>query len=176
MAKQMVEPFAYAPQTLQALANPGLLLVSRDGSGRPNAMTIGWGSLGIYWSRPVFVVPVRRSRYTHGCIEHTGDFTVNVLPARLAEVAAFCGSVSGRDHDKFAEARLTAAAASRVKSPLIEECVLGYECRLVHHNDLAPAALDGAIKQSAYAGGDYHTFFFGEILAVQAALDLAKLL
>ena len=103
-AKLEVGPMDYAPETLQSLASPGLLLVSLDGRQRPNVMTIGWGSMGIYWGRPVFIVPVRASRYTYPCLEKTGDFTVNVLPRKLADLAAFCGTVSGRDHDKFGEA------------------------------------------------------------------------
>ena len=174
MAKIEAAALEYAPQTLAALSNPGLLLVSLDPKGRPNVMTIGWGSLGIFWRRPIFIAPVRHSRYTHGCIEHTGDFTVNVLPQELAQLAEFCGSRSGRDCDKFAEAHLTAAGALRVKSPVIEECVLHYECRVVHSNDLVPAAMDKGMLDSLYATGDYHRFFFGEIVAVRAEDDLRQ--
>jgi flavin reductase (DIM6/NTAB) family NADH-FMN oxidoreductase RutF len=174
MAKIEVEPTQYALETLQALTSPGLLLVSLDARGRPNVMTIGWGSLGIFWGRPIFIVPVRKSRYTYGCIQKTRDFTVNVLPRALADLANFCGSRSGRDHDKFEEAHLTAAPSERVKSPIIEECVLHYECKMVHANDLAPRALHGEILQSAYRSGDYHRFFFGEILSVRAAENLRR--
>jgi len=169
MPKRLVEPFAVVPQTLASLPSPGLLLASLDANGRPNAMTIGWGAVGVFWSKPMFVVPVRESRYTHGCIEATGDFTVNVLPAALADLAAFCGSVSGRDHDKFAERNIAWAPGRQVKSPVIEPCIITYECRVVHHNELAPGVLDAAIKQSFYGSPDYHTFYFGEILAVQVA-------
>ncbi len=148
--------------------------LSVDARGRPNVMTIGWGALGIFWRRPIFIVPVRHSRYTYGCIEKTGDFTVNVLPRKLAGLANFCGSVSGRDRDKFAEAHLTAARSLRAKSPIIEECVLHYECRKVHANDLAAKALRGEILQSVYASGDYHRFFFGEILSVRADENLRR--
>ena len=174
MAKVEATPLEYAPETLRALSATGLLLVSLDSRGRPNVMTIGWGALGIFWRRPMFVVPVRHSRYTHGCIESTRDFTVNVLPRELAEVANFCGSVSGRDRDKFAEAHLTAAAGLRVKSPIIEECVLHYECRVVHANDLAPEVMDKSILDALYADGDYHRFFFGEIVAVRAEDNLRE--
>jgi flavin reductase (DIM6/NTAB) family NADH-FMN oxidoreductase RutF len=174
MAKVEAAPLAYVPQTLEALSNPGLLLVSVNPQGRPNVMTIGWGSLGIFWRRPIFIAPVRHSRYTYGCIEHTGDFTVNVLPRELARLAQFCGSRSGRDCDKFAEAHLTAAAALRVKSPVIEECVLHYECRVVHSNDLMPKAMDKGMLDSLYASGDYHRFFFGEILAVRGDGNLTQ--
>ena len=167
MAKIDVGPRDHAPETLNALGNPGLLLVSLDRTQRPNVMTIGWGALGIFWQRPVFVVPVRHSRYTYGCIQATGDFTVNVLPRDLAAAASFCGSVSGRDHDKFAEANLTAAAALRVKSPIIEECVIHYECKVVHANDLVPEAAAPEILSGNYSSGDYHRFFFGEIVSVR---------
>jgi flavin reductase (DIM6/NTAB) family NADH-FMN oxidoreductase RutF len=174
MAKTEAGALDYAPQTLAALSNPGLLLVSIDAHGRPNVMTIGWGALGIFWRRPIFIAPVRHSRYTYGCIEHTGDFTVNVLPRELARLAEFCGSRSGRDCDKFAEAPLTAAGALRVKSPIIQECVLHYECKVVHRNDLAPEAMDEGMLDALYGSGDYHRFFFGEIVALRAEDDLKK--
>jgi flavin reductase (DIM6/NTAB) family NADH-FMN oxidoreductase RutF len=174
MAKLEVGPMEYVQETLQALASPGLLLVSLDPRGRPNVMTIGWGSIGIYWGRPVFIAPVRKSRYTYNCIEKTGDFTVNLLPRKLADLAMFCGTVSGRDHDKFAEAHLTPASSLKVKSPVIEECVLHYECRAAHANDLVPRALIRDIVGSAYPKGDYHRFYFGEILAARAEKNLRR--
>ena len=174
MAKTVVGPMEFLPETLQALAHPGLLLVSLDGRRRPNAMTIGWGSVGVHWGLPIFVVPVRKSRYTYGCIEKTGDFTVNALPRKLADLAAFCGTVSGRDHDKLAEAQLTAASALRVKSPIIEDCLIHYECRVVHANDLAPKTLPHRVLRPMYPRGDYHRFFFGEIVAVRAEPNLRR--
>jgi flavin reductase (DIM6/NTAB) family NADH-FMN oxidoreductase RutF len=174
MAKAQVGPTEFLTETLQALSHPGLLLVSLDGRGRPNAMTIGWGSVGIYWTKPVFVVPVRKSRYTYGCIGKTEDFTVNVLPRRLTDAAAFCGTVSGRDHDKLAEAGLTAAPSLAVKSPIIEECVIHYECKVVHANDLAPKVLAARMRRSMYPRGDYHRFFFGEIVAVRAESNVRR--
>jgi flavin reductase (DIM6/NTAB) family NADH-FMN oxidoreductase RutF len=174
MARKLVGPTEYLGETMQGLAHPGLLLVSLDGRRRPNAMTIGWGSIGIYWGKPIFVVPVRESRYTYGCIAKTGDFTVNLLPRKLADVAAFCGTVSGREHDKFTEARLTAASAQRVKSPVIEECVLSYECKVVHVNDVLSKTLAKELARSCYPKGDYHRLYFGEILAVTADTGLRR--
>ncbi len=174
MAKVRVGPADYLPETLQALANPGLLLVSLDKRRRPNAMTIGWGSVGVFWGEPIFIVPVRESRYTYGCITATGDFTVNLLPRKLADVASFCGTVSGRDHDKFAVARLTAAESAEVRSPIIEECLLHYECKVVHFNDLVPKTLAHELLRGSYARGDYHRFFFGQIVAVRAEENLRR--
>jgi len=174
VAKAEAVALEYLAETLEALQHPGLLLVSLDRRGRPNAMTIGWGSIGIYWGVPVFVAPVRSSRYTYGCLENTGDFTVNVLPRKLADVAAFCGTVSGREHDKFAEARLTAGASVKVRSPIVEECVLHYECRVLHANDVAPASMARALERRNYPRRDYHRFYFGEIVHVRAEATLRR--
>lgn len=161
----------YFKETLRAMTTDGLLLVSVDSKGKPNVMTIGWGSIGLIWGKPMFVVLVRPSRFTYGLIEQTGDFTVNVPPKGLAETVAYCGSVSGRDHDKFAEKGLTAIPAKRVKSPIIEQCVIHYECKVVHKNDVIPAELASEIPGEYYPEDNYHRIFFGEILSVYASSD-----
>jgi flavin reductase (DIM6/NTAB) family NADH-FMN oxidoreductase RutF len=175
MAKVRVEvPWTYVSETLHALAHPGILLVSLDESRRPNAMTIGWGSIGMYWGKHMFMVPVRHSRYTYECLNATGDFTVNVLPRKLADLATFCGTVSGRDQDKFAEAGLTAGPSLHVRSPIIEECLIHYECKVVHVNETVPGALDRELRRASYPEGDYHRLYFGQILAIRAEENLRR--
>jgi hypothetical protein len=66
-----------AGHTLERLRNGGALLTVRS-NGAVNTMTIGWGSLSVYWGRPVFIVPVRLSRHTHFLLEQAEEFTVTV--------------------------------------------------------------------------------------------------
>ena len=174
MAKVQVGPMDYLPEFVSNMADTGLLVVSLDGRGRPNVMTASWGAIGVFWSKPMFLAPIRKSRYTWGCIKRTGDFTLNVLPRKLADLAEFCGTVSGRNHDKFAEAKLTAAPSLKVKSPIIEECVLNYECKVVHANAVVTQALIKDIANTHYRDHDYHTYFFGEIVAVRAEDNLRR--
>lgn len=159
------------PETLQPLRSEGLLLVGAKEDGTANTMTIGWATFGTIWGRPLCTVLVRPSRYTYEFMEEVPDFTVNVLPKELAEVATYCGTVSGRDADKFAEKDLTLVPGRLTKSPVIEQCVIHYECKTVHFNDLIPAQLDPAIRGSAYAQGDFHRIYFGEIVAAYADED-----
>jgi len=176
MAKRDVAYTSYFDQVMKVLTQTGLLLASKDANGRPNAMTIGWGTIGSVWGKPLWIVLVRPSRYTYQCIEATGDFTVNVPPPSLTEVVAFCGSKSGRDYDKFAALSLTAVPGKSVNVPVIEQCVVNYECRVVHHNDVLPSELAGEIQNSAYKSGDYHRVYYGEILETYADEDaLTKL-
>jgi flavin reductase (DIM6/NTAB) family NADH-FMN oxidoreductase RutF len=141
--------------------------------GKPNVMTIGWGAIGSIWSRPVFIVLVRPSRYTYSRLEQVSDFTVNVPPRELSAAVGRCGSSSGRDHDKFQEAQLTPIPSREVRPPIIKECVVHYECRTLHRNDVAPEALVQAVREEAYPWGDFHRIYFGEIVAAYADEDAA---
>lgn len=152
----------------KALGSNGLLLVSLDAAGRPNAMTIGWALLGIVWRREVCAVLVRPSRYSYGCMEATGDFTVNVPPPELAEEVMFCGTESGREYDKFAHCGFTATPGRTVKSPGIEQCVATYECVVVQKNDVAPEHLAPGMVETIYSSGDFHRVYYGEITACYA--------
>jgi len=171
MAKTTVDHTEFLKETLRALDDPGCLLVSQGKAGKPNAMTIGWGTVGVIWGRPMFVVLVRHSRYTWRLLEETDEFTVNVPPPELADAAMLCGTKSGRDLDKFAAAGLTAVAGQHVRMPIIGECVVHYECRTVHRNNVDPTNLAASILDGCYANGDFHTLYYGEILGVSADED-----
>jgi len=154
-------------ETLAALTERGLLLVTQGADGRANAMAIGWLSVGSIWGMPVATVLVRPSRHTFKLLQQNGDFTVNVLPPSMAEVIAYCGTVSGRDHDKLAEKKLTPLPGLQAKAPILGESVVAYECRTALTSEVAPDRLDEKIRGSAYAKGDFHRIFFGKILAVR---------
>jgi flavin reductase (DIM6/NTAB) family NADH-FMN oxidoreductase RutF len=158
-------PWERFPEVERQLQGDGVLLASVDASGRPNVMTIGWGLVGTVWRRPVFLVLVRPSRYTHGCIEKSEAFTVNVPLGTMAEVLAFCGSHSGRDMDKIVELGLELEPGRAGPVPLVGGCDIHYECRVVGHTRLLPEGLEGGIRSRYYRQGDLHTLFFGEILA-----------
>ena len=167
MAKKIADYRDHVEETIKAFGEDRVLLVSRGKEGSPNVMTIGWGTIGIIWRRPIFVVLVRPSRYTYKLIEETGEFTVNIVPPKLKEVVQYCGTVSGRDHDKFKEKNLTAIPSTKVKTAIIKECILHFECRVVNRNDLIPSELEKSIVSTFYSKGDLHRVYFGEILACQ---------
>ncbi len=174
MAKVTIRYTDYFTQTVHRMRYDGLLLVTSGADGKPNVMTIGWGMIGAIWGRPVFLVLVRPSRHTYSRLEEVGEFTVNVPPHELAAGVNLCGTLSGRNHDKFREARLTPAPSRQVRPPIIQECVVHYECRILHKNDVAPGDLVQAILDDSYAQGDFHRVYFGEIVAAYADQDAAQ--
>lgn len=150
-------------ETAQHMAHGGVFL--NVGGEKPNTMTIGWGWMGPCWGRDVFVVMVRPQRHTYAMIQRAGEFTISVpTAAPLRQELAFAGTTSGREVDKFAGHGLTAIPAQRVSAPVIAECGLHFECRILLTQDMTGVRMDEAILQSAYPNHDFHTMFFGEIV------------
>ncbi len=136
------------------------------GGETPNTMTIGWGSIGFYWGKPVFTVVVRPSRHSYDMLIKSGEFTVSVPTSdALKPLLGFAGGVSGRDVNKFQGHGLTAAPAQKVGAPIVAECGLHFECKLLLQQDMTPNRMDAEVQKRAYPDGDYHTMFFGEIVA-----------
>jgi len=144
----------------------GIFLTVKDG-GRVNTMTIGWGTFGRMWNRPVFMVMVRYSRFTYELIEKADAFTVSVpLNGKFKQALAVCGSKSGRDIDKFKECGLVAKPGQKVDTPVIDGCDIHVECRIVYKQPLAPEQLPKGIIDTSYKDGDFHVLYYGEILGV----------
>ena len=154
----------YLREVTEQLSRNGVFLTSRKE--KDNTMTMGWGGITYYWRRPIFIVPVRTTRYTWHAIDDTGEFTVSIpLKDQLKKELAFCGSRSGRDYDKFRECNLTPAPGQAVNVPIVGECDLHYECRVVFKQNMEPSLLDRSILERHYKDHDFHTMFYGEILA-----------
>lgn len=165
MAKTEISYTAYFAETMQRMRNGGLLLVSVGADGTPNVMTVGWCAIGSLWSRPTLTLLVRPSRYTYSRLEETGDFTVNVPPPQLSDATFYCGNVSGRDEDKLARLGLSVQPGQQVRAPIIDDCLLHYECRILHRADLEAEGLAQSLRDDMYDGGEYHRIYHGEIVA-----------
>ena len=74
MTKKEINVFDYAGEIFKALPK-GILLTS-EAEDCINAVTIGWGSIGIEWGVPIFTAYVRESRFTYELLERTGEFTI----------------------------------------------------------------------------------------------------
>ncbi|MFO7569397.1 MAG: flavin reductase family protein [Smithellaceae bacterium] len=125
-----------------------------DKDGRPNAATVAWG--GLCSSEPPSVaISLRKSRYTYNNIMERQCFTVNVPSGSQADIADYCGIVSGRNADKFAAAKITAVKSDTVDAPYIEEFPMNLECRVSGimevgiHMHIAAEILDVKVDEPA---------------------------
>jgi flavin reductase (DIM6/NTAB) family NADH-FMN oxidoreductase RutF len=160
-----VEIDKFVVETVKKLESPGCLIVAAKKNGSYNVMTIGWGLTGVFWRMPVFMVAVRHSRFTHEFMEEGGEFTVNVPDEGMEKAVNFCGQFSGREHNKFKECNITAKDSKKVEPPVIKECKIHYECKVVYKLDLKPEQVPTDVKAAHYSKGDFHTLYFGKILA-----------
>lgn len=154
----------YTKEFLEQLPK-GVFLTVKDGE-KINTMTIGWGNIGVIWSKPIITVAVRYSRYTYDLINHSDEFTISIpLNGQLKKELGYCGTKSGRDVDKFKECGLSAVKGREVDTPVIGECDLFYECKVVYKQAMEPATLDQIIDEKCYSNHDYHVLYYGEIVS-----------
>ena len=133
-----------------------VVLVSCGGTRdwKPNLITIAWAG-SVCSDPPMLSISVRPERYSHAIIQATREFVVNIPSPRQAKVVDWCGTVSGRNVDKFTDTGLTPAKALKVQCPIITECLLNIECR---------------VQKSLKLGS--HTMFVAEVVAVQVSSTL----
>ena len=161
-----MEKRAYLTNADEVMARitKGAFLTVRAGD-KVNTMTIGWATIGYMWKREVFMVAVRDSRYTFQLMEKADNFTVTIPADKTyKDEVMFCGTKSGRDYDKFEHCNLRQKQAIHVDSPVIDIPGIHYECKIIYKSDMDNTLLDSAVE-GLYPKKDYHTLYFGEILA-----------
>ncbi len=129
---------------------PVVMVSVADQAGRQNILTVAWAGT-ICTNPPMVSISVRPERYSYHMIKESGEFVINLTTEELAFATDYCGVVSGRDHDKFAEMKLTALPGEQVSAPLIAESPVNLECRVTKIEEL----------------GSHH-MFLAEVVAVHA--------
>ena len=170
--KKEINLFDYAADIYKALPR-GILLLS-EAEDCVNAMTIGWATFGVEWGVPIFAVYVREGRFTRELLDRTGEFTVCAPygegdSKKIAKALAICGSKSGRDVDKIAQAGLTVVDADIVRPPALKEFPLTVECRVVYQQIQPVKEISSKFKNFYPADkldeyGGEHIAYYGEIL------------
>ncbi len=141
MPKQLLEP-----QTI-LFPLPAVMVSCQRKDERPNIITLAW--VGVVCSEPPMVgIAIRKNRFSYGIIKESREFVINVPTQKLLKATDFCGTKSGKNVDKFAEAKLTAIKGTKVNAPLIAECPVNLEC---------------AVKEILELGS--HDLFIAEIVA-----------
>ena len=120
---------------------------------KANIVTIAWVTL-LTSSPPTLGISVGTKGFSGNEILKNKHFTVNIANADNMVEADFCGITSGRDIDKFDKTGFTKMESKHIPSPIIKECPLNLECKLI---------------KSSIVGTTNH--FIGEILEVHMDTD-----
>ena len=142
------------------------MLVSAGTIDKFNTMTASWGCLGWLWNRPVAVVFIRPERYTYGFIEDNEKLTLSFFGEDCRKALQLCGSLSGRDCDKVAEAGLHPVSMEG-GTVGFSEARLTLVCRKLFRSAMSPENFTAPELLSTWyhdrPGGGLHTIFIAEI-------------
>ena len=99
---------------------------------------------------PSVMVGIKPEKYTYELITSSKEFIINIPTKEQLDKIHICGTISGRNEDKYQKASFTPLKGNQADSYFIEECPVNLECQVVHHID--------------YEGS--HKWFIGEIKEV----------
>ena len=172
--KRDIQVLDHSGEILSAVRK-GILLTTKAGE-TVNSMTISWGTLGFEWATPIFTVFVRQNRFTRQLLEENPEFTISIPHGAFDKsILSICGTKTGRTADKIREAGLTLEPPQVISVPAIRELPLTLECRVIYKQTQDAAAITGENRRKYYpqevdssfhgANRDYHTAYYGEIVA-----------
>ena len=107
------------------------LLIGSLVDGNPNFMTAAWTGIATA-EPPMITIGIEPERYTYKGILQNMAFSVNVPSADLVEEVDLCGRESGNITDKVKVCKFQVFYGEIETAPLIEQCPVNLECRVVH--------------------------------------------
>lgn len=116
------------------------LLIGADVEGKPNFLAVAWGGI-VCGDPPMISVGIQHVRYTMKGIMQNNTFSVNVPSVDQVAEADYCGTISGAKADKVDACQFKIFYGKLGGAPLIEQCPVNMECKVVHILDLGSHAL-----------------------------------
>jgi len=132
--------------------SPSAVVSCRDKDGKNNALVVGYAS-NVSFAPPMVMVGIVPTRYSYHIVKETGVFVVNIPAKSFAKEFKIIGTHSGRDMDKFAELNLKFTDGDKVNAPVLSDCPVNIECRVV----------------STFNPGGSHELFIGKVEALHCS-------
>lgn len=158
-----IDPRELTDNVIKAIGDNWMLITA----GTPdkfNTMTASWGTIGVFWNKPVAVCFIRPTRYTFDFANKSEIFTLNFFTEKERSILSFCGTKSGKTVDKIAATGLIPLHTVN-KAVGFEQSRLCLECRKIYYDDLKPENfLLPDTDSKIYPKKDYHRIYFGEIV------------
>jgi flavin reductase (DIM6/NTAB) family NADH-FMN oxidoreductase RutF len=111
---------------------PVTLLGTKVGD-KANFMTLAWITR-VNANPPLFAVAVNKVHHSNSGIRENQSFSINFPSDNMVTKTDYCGLVSGRETDKSDIFKVF--YGTRGTAPMIVECPLSIECRLLEVHDL----------------------------------------
>jgi flavin reductase (DIM6/NTAB) family NADH-FMN oxidoreductase RutF len=113
------------------LLEPGpVVLLTTSHKGRANVMAMSWHMM-VEFEPPLIACVVSNADYSYAALRATKECVIAIPALKLAPKVVGIGNCSGQTVDKFKKFALTPRPAKCVTPPLIAECFVNLECRVV---------------------------------------------
>lgn len=92
--------------------------------------------IAVAWHMPVsmnpfmYAVAIGKTRYSAELIQKTKVFCINFVSFKQKDEVLFCGRNSGKDVDKFEEAKIRKEECSVIDCARMKDCLAFLECQL----------------------------------------------
>ena len=157
MSYKEIKPEELSGNVFNMIANDWMLITAEN-DGKVNTMTASWGGLGFIWRKPVAYIFIRPQRYTYEFVENTDKLTLSFFGGDMRDALKICGTKSGRDCDKIAEAGLTPFSVNEGCTSF-EEATVIMECTKMYAQDLSADCVIDEKVFNEYKAGDYHRMY-----------------
>ncbi len=122
-------------------------LVGANVDDKPNFMAVAWCGIA-NGNPPTVSIAIRHQRYTYKGIRQNMTFSVNIPSTDMVKETDYCGIVSGADTYKVEDCQFDVFYGKLDNAPLIEQCPINLECKVVHILDMGShACIIGRIEE-----------------------------
>ena len=124
---------------------PQTIVSVRDKKGKNNVLAVGYVT-NVNINPAMMLIGIAPSRYSHHMIKENPCFVINLPAKNYKKEFAAIGSLSGAEIDKFEALRLNWKDGDCVDAPILTDCPVSIECRVIDSGNLL-----------------YHELFVGKI-------------
>lgn len=154
--------FENMEKILENFTTTGGFLTS-TANNKTSCMTISWGTTGLFWYKPCFIVGVRPQRYTKTILDVSDSFTVSIPINKMKDELKICGTKSGLDFDKSTVVKYIDSKS--VSSKIVDGCDVYFECLIKNKFKFDNDTIPNDVKNRVYPSEDYHILYYGEIIS-----------
>ncbi len=110
---------------------PGpVVLVTTSIKGHHNIMAMSWHAM-IDFNPPLIGCVISNRNDSFAILKKTNECVINIPTVTLIKKVVGCGNTKGSKVDKFNKFHFTPKHAQTVKAPLIDECYVNLECKVI---------------------------------------------
>lgn len=147
------------------IGNDWFLITAGTGS-HFNAMTGGWGFMGIMWNKKVFEAVIRPDRYTKKLVDESGLFTVSFYPESMRGALMYCGRHTAcSEPDKMKNCSPALTPVELDGAVAFEQADEILVCKKLYVQQMeAGCFVDKDVLRANYPEGGLHYAYYGEII------------